>query len=233
MPVVSTVWSTIQADTQWEWFYDNVYAPAIMLDRASEFGDASSTSVYCPGSQTQFNNYLQRELLKSAFVSLKIEAQPNESDYTIDITVNPARITVMLTETNLISTGQAGYNGEYTHVNVGRRVNATWGEELQWEGDTYTYQCKLTYNPSYVKENLGILAFIHDGNREDKLSWEVCNSAAIKLFDVTESGIQTTVANAADAAVHYYDMRGNEYNTPQPGLNIVKQGNSVKKFFVK
>ena len=77
------------------------------------------------------------------------------------------------------------------------------------------------------------MAFIHDGNREDKLSWEVCNSAAIKLFDGTESGIQTTVANAADAAVHYYDMRGNEYNTPQPGLNIVKQGNSVKKFFVK
>lgn len=234
---------TIQADTQWEWFYDNVYAPAIMLDRAPEFGDASGTAVYCPTSQTQFDNCLQRELLKSAFVSLKIDAKPNESDNTIDVTVtgerskpdltvNPARITVMLTETNLVSTGQAGYNGEYTHVNVGRRVNATWGEELQWEGDSYTYQCKLTYSPSHVKENLGILAFIHDGDRENKLSWEVCNSAAIKLFDNVASGIQTTGVNT-DSPTRYYDLHGNEYTNPQSGLNIVKQGNSVKKVFVK
>ena len=235
---------TIPADTQWEWFYDNVYAPAVMLDRAPEFGDVSQTSVYCPSSQNQFDNYLLRELQKSAFVSLKIDVVPSEADYTLDITVtgersksdltkNPARITVMLTETNLVTTNQAGFSGNYVHVNVGRRVNAIWGEELQWQGDTYTYHCTLGYSPSYVKDNMGILAFIHDGDRSDKLSWEVCNSASTKVFNGnSELGISNTV-NASGDAVRYYDLRGNEYKTPQPGINIVKQGNGVRKIFSK
>ena len=49
---------TIQADTQWEWFFDNVYAPAIMLDRSPEYGDAVQTAVFCPTSQSQFDNNL-------------------------------------------------------------------------------------------------------------------------------------------------------------------------------
>lgn len=233
---------TIQADTQWEWFYDNVYAPAIMLDRSPEYGDVAQTAVYCPTSQSQFDNYLQRELLKSAFVSLKIDVKPNDTDYTLDITVsgersktdltvNPARITVMLTETNLVSTNQAGYSGEYTHVNVGRRVNAIWGEELEWQGNNYTYHCTLSYSPAYVKKNMGILAFIHDGDRSDKLSWEVCNSASVPAFNGNnESGIHTA-GNNSENNLQYYDLRGNKRLSPQSGLNIVKQGNKVRKFY--
>lgn len=236
---------TIQADTQWEWFYDNVYAPAVMIDRAPEYGDASGTAVFCPTSQQYFNNYLQYELLKPAFVSLKIEVAPNEDDYKLDITVtgerskqdltvNPARITVMLTETNLVTTNQAGYSGEYVHVNVGRKVNAVWGEELQWQGDTYTYNCTLTYSPAYVRENLGVLAFIHDGDRSDKLSWEVCNSAAVPAFD----GEDTTlgISNAAAKATpdtRYYDQNGIRHNGLKKGLNIVSRNGHVSKHFVK
>lgn len=233
---------TIQADTQWEWFFDNVYAPAIMLDRSPEYGDAVQTAVFCPTSQSQFDNNLQRELLKSAFVSLKIDVKQNDTDYTLDITVsgersktdltiNPARITVMLTETNLVSTNQAGYSGEYTHVNVGRRVNAIWGEEIEWQGNNYTYHCTLGYSPAYVKENMGVLAFIHDGDRSDKLSWEVCNSASVPAFEGNnESGIHTT-GRDSNNDLQYYDLRGNKRLIPQSGLNIVKQGNRVRKFY--
>ena len=62
---------TIRSDTEWEWFYDNVYAPAILLDRAPEYGDASGTAIFNPTSQTAFNTYLQNELLKPAFVSAR------------------------------------------------------------------------------------------------------------------------------------------------------------------
>jgi hypothetical protein len=223
---------TIQADTQWEWFYDNVYAPAIMLDRAAEFGDASGTAVFNPASQLELDGFLRKELLKPAFVSLKIEPQVDEENHQIvvtvsgerskhDLTVNPARITVMLTETNLVTTNQAGYSGEYVHINVGRRVNATWGDVIEWNGDTYSYTCTLFYSPAYVMDNLGILAFIHDADTNDKLSWEVCNSAAIQLKDIT-AGVETLSASTPSSATHYYNLHGIETVQPTRGLTIVR-----------
>ena len=225
---------TIQADTQWEWFYDNVYAPAIMLDRAPEFGDAAGTAVFNPGSQSEFDGLLRKELLKPAFVSLKIEPQVDEENRQIvvkvsgerskqDLTVHPARITVMLTETNLVTTNQAGYSGEYVHVNVGRRVNATWGDVIEWDGDSYTYTCTLFYRPAYVMANLGVLAFIHDGDTNDKLSWEVCNSAAVQLKDVT-AGVESLRMDTPSTTTRYYNLHGVETAQPTKGLNIVRHG---------
>lgn len=224
---------TIHADTEWEWFYDNVYAPAILLDRAPEYGDASGTAIFNPTSQTAFNTYLQYELLKPAFVSLKIQVDPDEENNQLhikvtgerskaDLTVNPARITVMLTETNLTTTNQAGYNGEYVHVNVGRRVNNTWGDIIEWDGDQYTYECTLANSGNYVQENLGVLAFIHDGDTSDKLAWEVCNSAAITAADFgNTSGISQH--NISGGKLQYYQPNGAPAPTLRKGLNIVRE----------
>ena len=224
---------TIRSDTEWEWFYDNVYAPAILLDRAPEYGDASGTAIFNPTSQTAFNTYLQNELLKPAFVSLKIEAEPDEENSQLhitvtgerskpDLTVNPARITVMLTETNLVTTSQAGYSGEYVHVNVGRRVNNTWGDIIEWDGDQYTYECTLLVSGNYVPENLGVLAFIHDGDTSDKLAWEVCNSAAITAADFgAKSGISQRNANGQK--LQYFRLNGTSGSSLQKGLNIVRE----------
>ena len=225
---------TIQADTQWEWFYDNVYAPAIMLDRAAEYGDASSTAIFNPGSQSEFNNRLQKELLKPAFVSLNIDVQPDEQNFEMNVTVtgerakadlteNPARITVMLVESGIVSEGtQAGYDGHYEHLNIGRRVNAVWGDVIEWDGDNYTYQCTLKYSPSYIKKNLGILAFIHDGDTNNKLAWEVCNSAYTNElnFDMS-TGIENSFANQP-VAERYFSVDGTEINSLKKGLNIVR-----------
>ena len=226
---------TIQADTQWEWFYDNVYAPAIMLDRRGDYGDASGTAIFNPGSQNELNGFVQKELLKPAFVCLNIEAQPDEANYQItvkvtgerskpDFTVYPARITVMLVEGGLVSKNQAGYNGDYPHLNIGRRVNAIWGDVIEWDGDSYTYECTLAYSPSYKKENLGILAFIHDGDtdRKDKLAWEVANSAYTNELNFhTATGISIRFANQLPAE-RYYNAAGQQVDELKPGLNIVR-----------
>lgn len=226
---------TIQADTQWEWFYDNVYAPAIMLDRRGDYGDASGTAIFNPGSQNELNGFVQKELLKPAFVCLNIEAQPDEANYQItvkvtgerskpDFTVYPARITVMLVEGGLVSKNQAGYNGDYPHLNIGRRVNAIWGDVIEWDGDSYTYECTLAYSPSYKKENLGILAFIHDGDtdRKDKLAWEVANSAYTNELNFnTATGISHSFANQLPAE-RYYNAAGQQVDELKPGLNIVR-----------
>lgn len=226
---------TIQADTQWEWFYDNVYAPAIMLDRRGDYGDASGTAIFNPGSQNELNGFVQKELLKPAFVCLNIEAQPDEANYQItvkvtgerskpDFTVYPARITVMLVEGGLVSKNQAGYNGDYLHLNIGRRVNAIWGDVIEWDGDSYTYECTLAYSPSYKKENLGILAFIHDGDtdRKDKLAWEVANSSYTNELNFnTATGISHSFANQLPAE-RYYNAAGQQVDELKPGLNIVR-----------
>ena len=139
-----------------------------------------------------------------------------------DLTVNPARITVMLTETNLVTTSQAGYSGEYVHVNVGRRVNNTWGDIIEWDGDQYTYECTLLVSGNYVLENLGVLAFIHDGDTSDKLAWEVCNSAAITAADFgAKSGISQRNANGQK--LQYFRLNGTSGSSLQKGLNIVRE----------
>lgn len=225
---------TIQADTQWEWFYDNVYAPAMMLNRTAEYGDAPETAIFNPGSLNELSNYVMKELLKPAFVSLKIDVQPDEQNYELNITVtgersksnlteNPARITVMLVESGLVSEGtQAGYSGDYPHLNIGRRVNAVWGDVIEWDGDNYSYQCTLKYSPSYVKQNLGILAFIHDGDTNDKLAWEVCNSAYTNNMNFnTATGISQSFTDGLPAE-RYYNAAGQQVDGMKPGLNIIR-----------
>ena len=206
-----------------------------MLYRRGDYGDASGTAIFNPGSQNELNGFVQKELLKPAFVCLNIEAQPDEANYQItvkvtgerskpDFTVYPARITVMLVEGGLVSKNQAGYNGDYLHLNIGRRVNAIWGDVIEWDGDSYTYECTLAYSPSYKKENLGILAFIHDGDtdRKDKLAWEVANSAYTNELNFnTATGISHSFANQLPAE-RYYNAAGQQIDELKPGLNIVR-----------
>ena len=113
---------TIQADTQWEWFHDNVYAPAMMLNRTAEYGDAPETAIFNPGSLNELSNYVMKELLKPAFVSLKIDVQPDEQNYELNITVTGERSKSNLTE-NCPHHRDAG--GEWSCPRKVRRLSNT------------------------------------------------------------------------------------------------------------
>ena len=225
----------------WTWFFDNLYAPAVLYDRHAE--DGAVTAVTCPNSKLELFEGIRKRLRETAFVSLKVSADVDGENQKINVKVtgtrakenftkNPARITVVLTETNLAAISQAGAGGDYTHYNVGRRVNSIWGDVLEWNGDDYTYECSIPYTQNYVLDNLGILAFIHDYDPEDKTKCDVANSAAITSAEFTgkSTGICAPKASVNEDQTQYFDLQGRKLSTPTKGFNIVKRnGRFIKQ----
>lgn len=225
----------------WTWFYDNQYAPALMFDRHAEEG--ATTAVTGANSKLELFEGIRKRLRETAFVSLKVTADVDGENQKINVKVtgtrakenftkNPARITVVLTETNLAAISQAGAGGDYTHYNVGRRVNSIWGDVLEWNGDDYTYECSIPYTQNYVLDNLGILAFIHDYDPDDKTKCDVANSAAITSAEFTgkATGICAPNASTNDSKALYFDLQGRKLSTPTKGFNIVKRnGRFIKQ----
>ena len=225
----------------WTWLFDNLYAPAVLYDRHAE--DGAVTAVTCPNSKLELFEGIRKRLRETAFVSLKVTADVDDENQKINVKVtgtrakenftkNPARITVVLTETNLAAISQAGAGGDYTHYNVGRRVNSIWGDVLEWNGDDYTYECSIPYTQNYVLDNLGILAFIHDYDPDDKTKCDVANSAAITSAEFTgkSTGICTPKASVNEAQAQYFDLQGRKLSTPTKGFNIVKRnGRFIKQ----
>lgn len=225
----------------WTWLFDNLYAPAVLYDRHAEDGEA--TAVTCPNSKLELFEGIRKRLRETAFVSLKVTADVDGENQKINVKVtgtrakenftkNPARITVVLTETNLAAISQAGAGGDYTHYNVGRRVNSIWGDVLEWNGDDYTYECSIPYTQNYVLDNLGILAFIHDYDPDDKTKCDVANSAAITSAEFTgkSTGICSPKASVNEAQAQYFDLQGRKLSTPTKGFNIVKRnGRFIKQ----
>ena len=225
----------------WTWFYDNQYAPAVLYDRHAEDGEA--TAVTCPNSKLELFEGIRKRLRETAFVSLKVSADVDGENQKINVKVtgtrakenftkNPARITVVLTETNLAAISQAGAGGDYTHYNVGRRVNSIWGDVLEWNGDDYTYECSIPYTQNYILDNLGILAFIHDYDPDDKTKCDVANSAAITSAEFTGKATAIFAPNAStnDYKALYFDLQGRKLSAPTKGFNIVKRnGRFIKQ----
>ena len=231
---------TASFHNDWTWFYDNEYAPAVLYDRHAE--DGAVTAVTCPNSKLELFEAIRKRMRETAFVSLKVTADVDTENQKINVKVtgtrakenftkNPARITVVLTETNLAAISQAGASGEYTHYNVGRRVNSIWGDVLEWNGDDYTYECSIPYTQNYVLDNLGVLAFIHDYDPDDKTKCEVANSAAITSAEFTgkSTGICAPKASVNDAQAQYFDLQGRKISTPAKGFNIVKRNGKFIK----
>lgn len=225
----------------WTWLFDNLYAPAVLYDRHAEDGEA--TAVTCPNSKLELFEGIRKRLRETAFVSLKVTADVDGENQKINVKVtgtrakenftkNPARITVVLTETNLAAISQAGAGGDYTHYNVGRRVNSIWGDVLEWNGDDYTYECSIPYTQNYVLDNLGVLAFIHDYDPDDKTKCDVANSAAITSAEFTGKATAIFAPNAStnDSKALYFDLQGRKLSAPTKGFNIVKRnGRFIKQ----
>ena len=225
----------------WTWLFDNLYAPAVLYDRHAEAG--AVTAVTCPNSKLELFEGIRKRLRETAFVSLKVTADVDGENQKINVKVtgtrakenftkNPARITVVLTETNLAAISQAGAGGDYTHYNVGRRVNSIWGDVLEWNGDDYTYECSIPYTQNYILDNLGILAFIHDYDPDDKTKCDVANSAAITSAEFTGKATAIFAPNAStnDSKALYFDLQGRKLSAPTKGFNIVKRnGRFIKQ----
>ncbi len=248
-----TDWLTIPADSKYLWLYNqggSTYAPALMIDRycSSYTGTDTETSpIVFVGSSSQLEAKVDRRLKDDAFVSVKIRASLPEdaSEVTVtvtgarskeDFTKQPPRIVVGLIEDSIKALSQAGAAGEFYHMHVNRAYNDTWGEEIEWDGNEYTYTCTLPVESGYVREHLSILAYVWDYDPDSVPNCEVCNSASLTYDQFDENnGISSVAIDSSDSVpCAYYTLDGRVLSAPQSGFNIIRYSDgSSHKVFVK
>lgn len=178
---------TLPADTIYMNFYYaaivTTFAPAGMIDRTLFSKADGHKNPYQGGdSCVVFDvvgadvwNMLNIQLAKPAYAWIDLAANYNEEDSILTINTSgksitelggDSRLTVYVTEDNLASERQAGWNsdlrGPYYQHNVNRYIATdVWGDQVALnEGFEKEYKVKV--QPNWNVDNLNVVAFVHN-----------------------------------------------------------------------
>lgn len=239
-----TDWLTIPSDNDYLWFFGGggSYAPAMMFDRSAMDGE---NTVCLPQSADEIVLRTMSRLSQTAYVSISINAEVDSNDANLlhvnvegerlkeNFTAHAPRISVVLYEDNIKARSQASGGDDYVHQHVSRCVNSTWGDVIEWDGDTYTYTCDLTLREDYVRDYLGVVAYIWDYDTENPAQCEVANAASI-TWNKVANNIAAPIQEDTTSA-RFYTLDGREVSeaTRTPGIYLVKKGSQVRKVLVK
>ncbi len=214
---------------EYVWFYNNggsTYAPATMIDRIP-FNEISP--LFCPGSVEELASAIDHRLEFPAMVSMEMTSVVTEENIrTIYVSVrgertdnmnvpDDVRITVMLVENNIKAKNQSGVGGDYYHQHVGREVNSTWGDIIDWDGDSYSYEYLFNVDSSWDTDNIIAIAFISCYDSDDAMNCEVKNAA---MCDVIVSGVEEIPDSAKKSLVNIFTIDGRSVDSPVKGLNV-------------
>lgn len=244
-----TDWLTIPAASEYLWLFNmggSTFAPALMFDRATRpyiSNQSDASPIYSPQSADGIASVLDNRMLDVAFVSLNIkasidDAKPNTVHVTVTgdrikegFTVNPPRINVTLFENDIKAQNQAGATAGYMQQHVCRAMNSTWGDVIEWDGNSYTYSCDLPLRSDYVLSNLGVVAYIWDYDENNASKCEVANSSSIHYSDFTVGKVTgiTTAKSDVSNGEEYFSLNGTRLSAPQKGINIVRMSNGITK----
>lgn len=239
-----TDWLTIPSDNDYLWFFGGggSYAPAMMFDRSAMDGE---NAVCLPQSADEIVLRTMSRLSQTAYVSISINAEVDSNDANLlhvnvegdrlkeNFTVHAPRISVVLYEDNIKARSQASGGDDYVHQHVSRCVNSTWGDVIEWDGDAYTYTCDLTLREDYVRDNLGVVAYVWDYDTENPTQCEVANAASITWNKVANNIAAPIQENTTSARFYTLDGREVSEATRTPGIYLVKKGSQVRKVLVK
>jgi hypothetical protein len=178
---------TLPADTIYMNFYYSAivttFAPAGMIDRTlwskadghkNPYQGGDSCVVFSIESADVWT-MLDVALAKPALAWIELEADFNETDSILTIKTkgqsvkqlggNP-RLTVYVTEDNLATNRQAGWNsdrqGLYYQHNVNRHIATdVWGDAVTLN-DGFEQEYKVKVQPNWNVDNLNVVAFVHN-----------------------------------------------------------------------
>lgn len=238
-----TDWLTQPCDEELTWFYNNgtsTYAPAVMFNRLALFTNSSSkpTATENPQSADFLRAYCSfiTETAANAMLDLKLELNADSTSLNVVVgglctsaykTNNP-HICLYLLENDVKAQQQTGADGVYLQQHVNRAYNSTWGEPVEWTNRRFTYTYDFTIDPSWVKNNMEVVAFIYNYDETDPTNCEVDNSASAKLVNQggTPSGINGISSECQP--VEYYNVNGIRINSGEAhGLTIIKMSDGT------
>ena len=227
-------WLTTDADRQYLWFFNEnyTYAPAIMYDRYPFFNTDSGyeTPVSSIHTTSDVKKYIKKRLKAKSHLRLDISGEfDNQTTATIRVngerskvfTELEPRITVYVLENRVKAKSQAGAGSGYKHSHVMRTYNQIWGDLINWNGDTFEYECKIEINPEWNKDNLEIVAFVSTLDPEDQAACIVENARAVSFNDFT--GIEDIQADSSVVATEYFTIGGVKTDALCHGMYIEKK----------
>lgn len=207
---------TIPASRSYLSFYaGSTYAPAMMIDRrnlseqgAQGYMGEAQGPVFSISSQTEVEDFVSYCLEQPALVSVNIEDSYNAEtreltvrvygETIIDLPQTPY-INIFLTESGMINY-QAGGGNDYIHNHAIRAtMTETWGDELSVADNKYDVTYTAMLDSKWLPENMNIIAFVSDYDRQDVNNCVVYNSE----WKATEysSGIPGIVNNKCNVWV--------------------------------
>ena len=219
------------------WLYatkDNSYAPAVLVDRRPDFSSTSGNTptAFIPQSTTEMKQvldyYMDRVAELAVGVSVALNADSTYATVVVNgkknanyATKNP-RLTVYLVENGIATTNQTGATGTFVQNHVTRAHNSTWGVPVEWNGNTFSYECTFAIDKSWKLDNMQAVAFVGNYDADDKENCVIDNASAVSLLDKGSATGLKDVSTAAKGSETWYNLSGMRLCEWQRGINIVR-----------
>ena len=226
-------WLTTEADTEYTWFYNSngTFAPAMMYDRYAFFlsdgTKGNPTPVGLVPDKDFIKEHIDKRLESFSHVTFDMTGEyDNKVTVTIKIkgerdkrfSKTDERITVFLLEDNIKAKQQNGAGDDYMHNYVLRAWNSIWGSVIEWNENTFEYECQLILDPYWIKKNLHVTAFVSSYDPENPAECSVENARDIRFDTIT--GIEDIESDSNIVRTDYYTTDGLKINTLRSGLYI-------------
>lgn len=251
-----TDWLTEDCDQDLTALYTGgVYAPAMMVNRMAYWtnGSGGADNVFLPTSAQQLETVFDYELERGANCFVRVEAEPNADTSSVTLTITGQKnlafdttnkyLFIYVTEDNIKAQSQSGAEGTFYHQHVIRAYNSSWGDNINWQGNSFTatYTYKINKGDPYAADmkdidawktaDLQFVAAIGNRNLQDYTDMGIENVGACR-FSTVDAIHTATVAD--NRTVERFDASGRRLSAPQKGLNIVRMSDgTVKKVMVK
>jgi len=236
---------TKECDNEYLWFYNNgdaLYAPAIMVDRSTDFSGKNNTPVFLPQND-ELGVATDAALDRTANCMVSLALDYDEETGRLQVaagcvrndrfTSKNATLTLYLTEDNVNAKSQEGSTGLYMHQHLIRDYSSVWGVPVDWDGDTFSSAWETMVDSEWKFKDLKVIGVLADYNPEDPTDCRVWNSASVNLDEEPPvSGAVKDVSETGRRILAIYDLSGNIVMEPVSGFYIVRyeDGDSLKIF---
>ena len=213
-------------------FYEEYHQ--IVADMLGEYFDYISSSM--PSFAEVKGDCYVNEETRMATVTIKGNLS---SDFDL-MMGEDAKLTVYLVEDSLVAQqlNLGNWEPDYMHNGVFRKaLGSVWGNKLKRDRENhYKNTFRVTIPKTWNWEKMRVVAFISRPLRNAMTGSYTdlyVNNADVFSFKVS-TGVEETLTDENAVPVDYYDIMGHRFNSPQPGINIVRMSDgSSRKILVK
>ena len=242
-----TDWLTQPCDEELTWFYNNgvsTYAPAMGFNRQPLFETSAGkpTPLTNPTSAEMIAQCCRYEMQQPANAMLDMRLDFNADSTKVSITVGGVctaayktehpYICLYLLENEIKAKSQEGADGMYMQQHVKRAYNSTWGEPIAWNERRFSYEYDFDIDPSWVKANMEVVAFVYNYDETDPANCAIDNAVAVSLMQHADTP-HLAVSNSRSASdirpVAEYNLNGQRIVTRgvTKGIHIVRMSDGT------